>query len=156
MNQSIHHLDQSTGQQSSQPTRVCPHAYDRADRLHVPRPSRRGLDRVDRPHACPSPCNSVIFCYCSVILLYSSAILLQWTHSFYFIELSHFSILNPAILPESTQPFCQTVLKFSLSHFAAVNSSIFAILLSHFLVLLQWTQLFCSVILWYCQLFLLH
>jgi hypothetical protein len=58
----------------------------------------------------------------------NSVILLHWTQPF--------STVKPAILPEETQPFCQTVSKFSLSHFVAMNSSIFATMLNHFVILL--------------------
>jgi hypothetical protein len=52
-------------------------------------------------------------------LYYMSAILLQWTQPFYF---------------------------FELNHFAVMNSAIFATLLSHFVILLQWTHSFCDLV----------
>jgi hypothetical protein len=69
-----------------------------------------------------SPSHSTIFI--SHFAAVNSIILLHWTQPF--------STVKPAILPEGTQPFCQTVSKFSLSQFVAMNSSIFATMLNHF------------------------
>jgi hypothetical protein len=52
--------------------------------------------------------------------------------------------------------YCQSFCRNKLNHFTTLNSSIFTTLLSYFMILLQWTQSFSSVILLPCQPFLLH
>jgi hypothetical protein len=90
-----------------------------SDRHCALRPSWRGPDRADRPRERPSPRDSVIFS----------------------LSLSH-STISSAILVHWTQPFCCN----ELDHFTLLNSVNFAIFLSYFMILLQYTQSFCDLV----------
>jgi hypothetical protein len=67
-----------------------------------------------------------------------SGILVQWTQPF--------ATVNSVILLQWTHSFCYC----ELSHFAKVNSTIFTTLLSYFVILsailIDWTQLFCNFV----------
>jgi hypothetical protein len=139
-------------------------AFNRVDQLHALWSSWWGPDRADRPRERRSPCDLVIFRCRSVILLYRqpfccnelshftsliSTIFLQWTHPFCQSELSHFVRHSRnfclVILLQWTLPFllhCEsfydfaTVVSIILLILFLILSTIFAILLSHFVTLL--------------------
>jgi hypothetical protein len=157
---SIHHLDQSTIKSTNVRVRrskpACTHVplTELINSAHPVRANEVLIEptnpRVQVPmqlsYFSLSLSHSTIFI--SHFAAMNSVILLHWAQPF--------STVKPAILPEGTQLFCHIVSKFSLSHFVAMNSSIFATMLNHFMNLLQWTLWYCSFILWFCQPFLLH